>query len=196
MSEIKSAFEIAMERINKMGEATEEDKLKWKYEPVGQQLAMKFVKGEADLSEELESVDPKGLVYVRKAIQEVLGGLVVLPVKDVVPKQLDKALEGLVIIKEDKATANQIASQIRQLMEQYVTNGAAQRKQASEMLKQTFSQKLRSAASQMSKSIDTDSLDVEALPQYREQLAELNGKINEQYQMYLTDFKNQLFALE
>ena len=33
MADIKSAREIAMEKIEKLGEATEEERLKWKYVP-------------------------------------------------------------------------------------------------------------------------------------------------------------------
>ncbi len=33
--EIKSAREIAMEKVEKLGEVTEEERLKWKYVPEG-----------------------------------------------------------------------------------------------------------------------------------------------------------------
>jgi hypothetical protein len=36
MSDIKSAFEIAMEKINRLSEPTEEERLQWKYLPEGE----------------------------------------------------------------------------------------------------------------------------------------------------------------
>ena len=42
MGEIKSAREIAMEKIEKLGEATDEELLKWKYVPEGGKLAARI----------------------------------------------------------------------------------------------------------------------------------------------------------
>ena len=39
MSDIKSAHEIAMEKVEKLGEVTDEERLKWKYVPEGEKLA-------------------------------------------------------------------------------------------------------------------------------------------------------------
>ena len=39
MGDIKSALEIAMEKVAKLGEATEEERLKWKHAPQGEELA-------------------------------------------------------------------------------------------------------------------------------------------------------------
>ena len=44
MGEIKSALEIAMEKIEKLGEPTEEERLKWKYVPQGEELAARYLK--------------------------------------------------------------------------------------------------------------------------------------------------------
>ena len=38
MGDIKSAFEIAMEKISKIEDATPEERIKWKFFPVGEQL--------------------------------------------------------------------------------------------------------------------------------------------------------------
>ena len=49
--EIKSALEIAMEKIEKLGEVTEEERLKWKYTPVGEKLAAKYLKQDSNIIE-------------------------------------------------------------------------------------------------------------------------------------------------
>ena len=42
MGEIKSAAEIAREKIEKLGEATDEERLTWKYGPEGDKLAARY----------------------------------------------------------------------------------------------------------------------------------------------------------
>jgi len=43
MGEIKSAFERAMERVEKLEKPSEEEVLKWKYVPEGQKLAAEYL---------------------------------------------------------------------------------------------------------------------------------------------------------
>lgn len=44
--EIKSAREIAMAKLAALGEATEEERLAWKYRPEGEKLAARYIKQE------------------------------------------------------------------------------------------------------------------------------------------------------
>jgi hypothetical protein len=44
MDDIKSAREIAMEKVEKLSEATDEERLEWKYVPEGEKLAAKYLK--------------------------------------------------------------------------------------------------------------------------------------------------------
>ncbi len=45
MGDIKSAREIAMEKIDKIGEPSEEERLEWKYIPEGEKLAARYPYG-------------------------------------------------------------------------------------------------------------------------------------------------------
>jgi hypothetical protein len=53
MGEIKSAREIAMEKLAQLGEITEEERLKWKYVPEGAKLAAGYLGGDCNLIPEL-----------------------------------------------------------------------------------------------------------------------------------------------
>ena len=53
MADIKSAYEIAMEKINKIESATPEERLKWKFVPKGEELAGKYIKDDVNLGYEL-----------------------------------------------------------------------------------------------------------------------------------------------
>jgi hypothetical protein len=66
MGDIKSARELAMEKINKLGEPTEEERLRWKYVPQGEELAGKYLKEDVNL-QTLVSQHPED---VRKYVME------------------------------------------------------------------------------------------------------------------------------
>ena len=44
MGDIKSAREIAMEKVEKLEEATDEERLRWKYIPEGERLGARYLK--------------------------------------------------------------------------------------------------------------------------------------------------------
>ncbi len=196
MSEIKSAFEIAMERINKMSDATDSEKLKWKFVPEGKDLAMKYLKGEASLEDGLAGRSGEEADFIKEGIVEVLADQIILPNNDKISPQFTKALDGIVSIKEEKAMAQQVAGAINQLMDHFVTQGAEQRKQAADMLKETFAGKLKAAATQKRLAIDTSALNVEALPQYQEEYSKVVQQINEQYQLQLNELKHYLSEIK
>ena len=51
--EIKSALQIAMEKVAKLGEATEEERLRWKHVPDGEKLAARYLKQNLNLLSDL-----------------------------------------------------------------------------------------------------------------------------------------------
>ena len=50
MDDIKSAREIALEKVEKLGEVTDEERLRWKYVPEGEKMAAKYLKQNLNLS--------------------------------------------------------------------------------------------------------------------------------------------------
>ena len=73
MGDIKSAAEIAIEKVEKLGEATEEERLRWKYVPEGEKLATRYLKQDCNLVVELSKYEEK----VRRYIIEGSGGILV-----------------------------------------------------------------------------------------------------------------------
>jgi len=69
MGEIKSAVEIAMEKVGKLGEATAEERLEWKYVPEGRKLAAEYVKQGGNLVLELSKCEDSVKKYIVKAIR-------------------------------------------------------------------------------------------------------------------------------
>ena len=56
MADIKSAYEIAMEKINNIESATAEEKMQWKFVPKGEELAAKYMKDDINLPTELSQI--------------------------------------------------------------------------------------------------------------------------------------------
>jgi hypothetical protein len=72
MGDIKSAREIAMEKVAELGEASEEERLRWKYAPEGERLAARYLKEECNLVAELGKYETQAAKYVAEGATEIL----------------------------------------------------------------------------------------------------------------------------
>ena len=77
--DIKSALEIAMEKVEKLGEATEEERLKWKYVPQGEQLAARYLKEDCNLAAELSQRQENEKKYIIEGAAEILSEVLTCP---------------------------------------------------------------------------------------------------------------------
>ena len=82
MGEIKSALEIAMEKVEKLGGVTEEERLKWKYVPEGEKLAVRYLKQDLNLLAELGRYEENARKYVIDGAQDILTRNINLPKND------------------------------------------------------------------------------------------------------------------
>ena len=72
MGEIKSAAEIAKEKLAKIGEPTEEERLKWKYGPEGEKLAALYLRENKNLISDVKKYDNKAKPVVAASINDIL----------------------------------------------------------------------------------------------------------------------------
>ena len=70
MSDIKSAREIAMENLASLGDATNEERLQWKFIPKGRELAGKYIKEEYNLLNDLAAFNEDEKKFVEDAARE------------------------------------------------------------------------------------------------------------------------------
>ena len=101
MGEIKSAAEIAREKLEKIGEATEEERLKWKYVPDGEKLAARYLKENVNLVTALDKYEEKARKYVSGGVTNILMRNINLPRNDAARKTNKKAMEGLNVNPDD-----------------------------------------------------------------------------------------------
>ena len=193
--EIKSALEIAMEKVEKLGEATEEERLKWKHVPEGEQLAARYLKEDCNLVAELSQYQEKVRKYIVEGASEVLIQNISLPKNDVAKKNNRKAMDGLKLLKNDKVSVENVYSRIRNLFNHYTEQGEQQRRQAYESLKAEFEARIQQAIQQQLGSFMGTRIDVERQPQFQQEWRKILIQLDSQYLSLLGEYKRELSSI-
>jgi hypothetical protein len=196
MGDIKSAREIAMEKINKLGEPTEEELLEWKYLPEGEKLAARYLKNEAQLTVELNKYEKKAARYLSKGISNILIKNIMLPNSDITKKNNKLAIDGIKVVKNNKAQAEEILNQIKQVFNHYGEQGEKQIKQAYAALKADFGAKIEQALRQQGGTMSGVRIDVEKQPQFLEEWRKIKNQLEGQYIQVLNELKQALQELD
>jgi hypothetical protein len=193
---IKSAREIAMEKVAAMGEVTEEERLSWKYVPEGEKLAAKYMKQALNLGAELGKFEGKAVGYVKKGVSDILLRNIDLPLNDSARQKNKKAMEGIKALKEDKVAVENVFSKIRNIFNHYTEQGEPQRRQAYEQLKTEFTARVQEAVKQqMGTAAANMKIDIENQPQFQEEWRRLKAQLDAQYINLLNEYKQELAAI-
>ena len=195
MGEIKSALEIAMEKVEKLGGVTEEERLKWKYVPEGEKLAARYLKQDLNLLAELSRYEENARKYVIEGAQDILTRNINLPENDSARRNNKKAMEGLKILKNDKVSVENVYSRMRRIFDHYVEQGEQQRKQAYESLKAELEDKIMQAVKQQLGPFAGIKVDVESQPQFQEEWRKIQAQLDLQYIKLLDEYKQELSAI-
>ena len=195
MGDIKSAAEIAREKIEKLGEITEEERLKWKYAPEGEKLSARYLKENCNLTTEIAKFDDKAKVVVAKGVNDILLRNIGLPRNEAARMVTKKAMDGLKAIKNDNVAVENVFSKIRQIFDHYTQQGEEQKKQAYESLKAEFEEKIQQALKQQTGVNARMKIDVEKQPQFLEEWQRLQSRLEGQYITLLDEYKQELSAI-
>lgn len=196
MGEIKSAAEIAREKIEKLGEVTEEERLKWKYGPEGEKLAARYIKTDCNLVNELSKYEEKARKLVIQGINDILLRNISLPKNSIASKATKKAMEGLKAIKNDKVAVENVFNKIRHIMEHHTQQGEQQKRQAYESLKKEFEAKVQQAIKQQMGVNAQMKIDIERQPQFLEEWQKVQAQMESQYVTLLEEYKKELTAID
>jgi len=192
---IKSAREIALEKAEKIGEATDEERLRWKHVPEGEKLAARYLKQNLNLVSELGNFDQSIVRYIKEGAAEILLRNIYLPKNDLARKNNKKAMEGLKALKSDKVGVENIYSKMRSLFNHYIEQGEQQRRQAYEQLKAEFTAKVQQAVQQQLGTAVGFNIDIERQPQFQEEWHKLLVRLDSQYIVLLNEYKQELSAI-
>ena len=194
--EIKSAREIALGKIQKLGDATEEERLRWKYVPEGEILSVRYLNQEVDLAAELDKYEDKIKKCLAKGAAEVLLRNINLPQTEADKNQTTRAMDGLKILKNNKAAVENVFNNIRRVFEHYHGQGDQQMNQAYQSLKDDFTANLQAAMKQQYGSVPDVNINIESQPQFQEEWRKVKAEMNSQYLKLLAEYKEALAAIE
>ena len=195
MSDIKSALEIAMEKIEKLGEATDEERLKWRYVPEGERLAVKYLKQDCNLVTELSQYEETARKYVVEGAGDILIRNFNLPKDDLAKRNNKRTMDGLKNLKNDKVAVENVYSKMRRIFNHYTEQGEQQKKQAYESLKAEFEAKMQQAVQQQLGSLMGVKIDVEKQPQFQEEWRRMQTQLDSQYLKLLDEYKQELSGI-
>jgi len=196
MGEIKSAFEKAMEKVERLEKPSEEEIKKWKHLPQGEKLASSYLKDESSLLVELAKYDEDAKRFVSEGAQQVLLRNIDLPKDDLIARKNKKVMEGIKALKNDKVRIENVYSKMRSIFEHYEQQGGVQKKQAYERLKGNFEMKLQQAIQQqLGTPLAGIKIDVEKQPQFQEEWRRTLAQLDSQYYKLLDEYKQEIQAI-
>ena len=195
MGDIKSALEIALEKAEKLGKATDEERLRWKYVPEGEKLAARYIKQDCNLVVELSQYEDNIKKCIIEGVADILIRNINLPNSHLAKRNNRKAMDGLKTVKSDKASVENVYSKMRRIFNHYIGQGEQQRKQAYESLKAEFEAKIKQALLQQLGSFVGIKIDVERQPQFQEEWRKIKTQLDSQYVKLLDEYKQELSAI-
>ena len=184
-----------MEKVKELGEATDEERLRWKYVPEGERLAAEYLKEGGNLVTKLGQYEKNIAEYVIAGMSETMVRNIDLPRNDLAKKNNRKAMDGLKAIKNDKVSMENVYSKLRRIFNHYLEQGAQQRKQAYEELKAEFGAKIQQALQQQLGTFWQGEIDVEKQPQFQEEWHKIQAQLDSQYITLLNEYKQELLAI-
>jgi hypothetical protein len=189
LAEIKSALELALEKAEKYGRASQEEMDLAQYRDQGRRLAVQYLKGEGDLEADLKSLPPPAQAAARLASKEVFLRNLGLPRGNTVDPRQDRAMEGLLLVADRPKAMAQLQAEMEQILQTFlqVRNNALQQ------LKSRFA----AGVGQVQKAIEAQyrqkvNLEVEHLPQFQEEWRRFQGQIQEQITPMLENLKERM----
>lgn len=195
MSDIKSAREIAMEKLEKLDEPTEQERLKWKFGPRGTELATRYLKEDCNLVAELAQYQDSERKHVAESAGKMLVRNISLPRNDAARRTNKKMMDGFKFLKTDKASVENVYSRMRQIFNHYIEQGEQQRRQAYEQLKGQFEAKVQQAAQQQLGTMARMRIDVERHPQFQEEWRKVQAQLEAPYLQHLDEYRQELLAI-
>jgi len=195
MGDIKSALEIAMEKVEKLEKATDEERLRWQYVPEGEKLGVRYLKEGGNLVVELGKYEGEVKRCIIEGAMDILARNINLPKNDLAKRNNRRAMEGLKNLKSDKVAVENVYSQLRHLFNHYMEQGEQQRKQAYETLKTEFEARVRQAVQQQLGLLVAAKIDVEKQPQFQEEWRKIQTQIDSQYYKLLDEYKQELLSI-
>ena len=191
MGEIKSAFEKAMEKIEKLEKASPDELRRMEYVPKGNALAATYLRQEGhDLKGALAEYDDSMKRYLIEGAEETFLRNIALPKDDYAMQTSKKAMEGILILKGKGRGLEGVFEKIEHLFNYY----QQARQQAYQQLRSDFEMQVQRAKpaleQQMNKGVDIGAeLQLQFQSEWRKALAELDSQYEEALEEHKQEIK-------
>lgn len=194
MGEMKSAYEKAMEKIEKLGKPSPEEVGELEYVPKGNLIAARYLKGEdIELVEEINRFEQKVRKYIHRGVEEILLENIALPQKEAQALANKRAIEGLVSLKKDKKNSQALLEQLRMVFNYYEKAKQQVAQQARQAVEMKLSEAMKAMEQQSGMKLR---IDVESQPEYKEGLFKAMAQLNQQYEKALIDWREHIKMLK
>jgi hypothetical protein len=189
LADIKSALELALEKAEQYGRASKEEMELARRQEQGARLAVQFLKGEGDLAADLASLPPQTQPAARLAIKEVFLRNLGLPRENAVDPRQDRAMEGLLLVADNRQAMAQLQTELEQVLQQFLHF----RSNALQQLKARFA----AGMGQMQQAMEAKyrqpvNVDVERLPQFQEEWLRFKGQLQQQFEPVMANLKERM----
>lgn len=191
MGEMKSSWQIAMEKAEKLGKVSPEEINSIKYVPEGNRIASQYLQDEkSDLMAELAKL-PSGdaAVHVRKGIDEILLRNISLPHNEEDMRRTNRAMSGLRLIKENKKQLETALGLINNLLNQYQLALKQTYEEFKKKAEMTIQQASRSPRPQRG---DQMPLEQRLQIQIQEEWRQIHSELDAQYGKALDEHKQKI----
>jgi hypothetical protein len=195
MSEIKSAYEKAMEKVAKLSAPTKDEKLQWAGVPKGQRIAAGFLQKGEDPVKALSTITAEERPYALRGAIEVLTANIQLPHTEAAEQTTKKAVEGVKKLLHGKRGVDETIGQVNYVIQQFKTYGSQQLQQAYGQLRQQFQMQLEQQMAKRGVPAGSQQVAVEQLPEFQQEVLRLKTRLEQQYEGHLDNFRRELRAL-
>jgi hypothetical protein len=191
MGEMKSAWEKAKEKVDKLGKLTEEEIKQLKCIPVGNKLAAKYLKDtDYNLDAELTKYKGTGLrKYIAQGAQEIFMHNIILPQNERDKQITKQAMAGLRIVKENKSQLATILDRIINLLNYY----EQARQQTYTQFKKGFETRLQESSQTLQKQPgNAVPIEAQLQAQFQAEWLNVSSQLNAQYEKALEEHKQHI----
>ena len=191
MGEMKSAWEKAQEKVEKLGKLTGEEIKQFECVPVGNKLAAKYLQDtDYNLDAELTKYKGTGLrKYIAQGAQEIFMHNIILPQNERDKQIMQRATAGLRIVKENKNQLETILDRITNLLNYY----EQARQQTYTQFKKGFEARLQESSQTLQKqSGNAVPIEAQLQAQFQAEWLNLNSQLNAQYEKVLEEHKQHI----
>jgi hypothetical protein len=194
MGEMKSAWEKAMEKVEKLGKLSEEELKQIEHVPTGNKLAAKYLREENfNLDAELTKYKGTGgRKYIIQGAQEIFLRNITLPQSEQAKQITKRAMAGIKLLKENKNQLEAIFDRISNLLNYY----EQARHQTYTQFRQNFEAKLKDASQALQRQPgNAASIEAQLQTQFQTEWLKISSQLDAQYEKALEEHKQQILGI-